>query len=77
VEPEKLNNAVNARIEQLLSSGPEALSWCKQLLHNVPSIPEPEVGKYTAEVIARLRMGVEGQEGMKAFFEKRKPKWVE
>jgi methylglutaconyl-CoA hydratase len=38
-------------------------------------IPEPEVGKYTAEVIARLRMGDEGQEGMKAFFEKRKPKW--
>ncbi|HBZ02085.1 MAG TPA: enoyl-CoA hydratase, partial [candidate division Zixibacteria bacterium] len=48
VEPEKLNNAVNTRIDQLLSSGPEALDWCKQLLHNVPSIPEPEVGKYTA-----------------------------
>jgi methylglutaconyl-CoA hydratase len=77
VEPEKLNNAVNTRIDQLLSSGPEALDWCKQLLHNVPSIPEPEVGKYTAEVIARLRMGAEGQEGMKAFFEKRKPKWAE
>ena len=77
IAPEKLNNAVNARIDQLLSSGPEALSWCKQLLHNVPSIPEPEVGSYTAEVIARLRMGAEGQEGMKAFFEKRKPKWVE
>jgi methylglutaconyl-CoA hydratase len=77
VPPEKLNNAVNSRIDQLLSSGPEALAWCKQLLHNVPNIPEQEVGKYTAEVIARLRMGNEGQEGMKAFFEKRKPKWVE
>ena len=76
VPQEKLNNAVNSRIEQLLSSGPEALRWCKELLDKAPNIPEPEVGKYTAEVIARLRMSEEGQEGMKAFFEKRKPKWV-
>jgi methylglutaconyl-CoA hydratase len=77
VPPEKLNNAVNSRINQLLSSGPEALAYCKELLQIVPSMTEPEVGKYTAEVIARLRMGDEGQEGMKAFFDKRKPKWVE
>jgi methylglutaconyl-CoA hydratase len=74
---EKLNIAVNARIEQLLSSGPKALAWCKELLTKTPAIPEPEVGKYTAEIIARLRMDDEGQEGMKAFFEKRKPKWME
>ncbi len=77
VAPEKLNNAVNARVEQLLSSGPKALAMCKELLERTPDIPESEVGKYTAEVIARLRMGDEGQEGMKAFFEKRKPKWAE
>jgi methylglutaconyl-CoA hydratase len=75
VPPEKLNNAVNSRVEQLLSSGPHALTMCKELLQKAPEIPEPEVGAYTAEVIARLRMGDEGQEGMKAFFEKRKPKW--
>jgi methylglutaconyl-CoA hydratase len=40
-------------------------------------MPEPQVGDYTAEVIAKLRMGDEGQEGMKAFFEKRKPNWYE
>ncbi|OGC93342.1 MAG: hypothetical protein A2W25_04890 [candidate division Zixibacteria bacterium RBG_16_53_22] len=77
VPQEKLNNAVNSRIEQLLSSGPNALAMCKELLEKAPEMPEPEVGKYTAEVIARLRMGDEGQEGMKAFFEKRKPKWAE
>ena len=74
---DKLDDAVNARIEQLVSSGPQALAMCKELLEKAPNIPEPEVGKYTAEVIARLRMGDEGQEGMKAFFEKRKPKWAE
>jgi len=77
VPHEKLDEAVNARIEQLVSSGPQALAMCKELLEKAPNIPEPEVGKYTAEVIARLRMGDEGQEGMKAFFEKRKPKWAE
>ncbi len=72
---DKLDEAVAARVNQLLSSGPKALEWCKQLLANTPNIPEPEVGRYTAEIIAKLRMGEEGQEGMKAFFEKRKPKW--
>ncbi len=77
VSPDKLDEAIETRIKQLISSGPEALAWCKQLLDKAPTIPEPEVGKYTAEVIARLRMGHEGQEGMKAFFERRKPKWAE
>jgi methylglutaconyl-CoA hydratase len=73
----ELDEVVDSRIEQLISSGPEALKRCKELLEKAPLIPEPDVGKYTAEVIARLRMGEEGQEGMKAFFEKRKPRWAE
>ena len=73
----ELDAAVERRVKQLLSSGPKALAWCKQLLQNVPSMPEKEAGEYTAEVIAKLRMGDEGQEGMKAFFEKRKPNWYE
>ena len=77
VSEHELDAAVERRIKQLLSSGPQALAWCKQLLKNVPSMPEKEAGKYTAEVIAKLRMGNEGQEGMKAFFEKRKPNWYE
>jgi hypothetical protein len=74
---EKLDEAVEQRVKQLISSGPNALAWCKQLLQNAPAMPEPQVGDYTAEVIAKLRMGDEGQEGMKAFFEKRKPDWYD
>jgi methylglutaconyl-CoA hydratase len=33
--------------------------------------------EYTARVIAELRQSPEGQEGMDAFLNKRKPKWVE
>jgi len=58
-----------------LSSGPEAIARCKELLRNVPLMTYDEVKKYTAEVIARIRISEEGQEGMAAFLEKRKPKW--
>lgn len=73
----KLDEAIEQLIKQLISSGPKALAWCKQLLAKVPPMSEQEAGAYTAEVITRLRMSDEGQEGMKAFFEKRKPKWCE
>lgn len=36
-----------------------------------------EIKEYTARCIAELRSGDEAQEGMTAFFEKRKPKWAE
>lgn len=77
VPDNELDKAVDERVKQLLSSGPEALAWCKQLLLNVPKMSGEEVVKYTAKVITKLRMSDEGQEGMKAFFEKRKPKWCE
>ena len=32
---------------------------------------------YTADMIASMRISDEGQEGMNAFLEKRKPKWTE
>jgi len=77
VPHEKLDDAVDELLHQLITSGPNALKWCKELLDKTLSIPEPEVGEYTAEVIAKLRMSDEGQEGMKAFFEKRKPNWCD
>jgi methylglutaconyl-CoA hydratase len=72
---EDLDDAVEKRVGQLLTSGPEALKTCKELLHRVPLMDFPEARDYTAEVIARLRISTEGQEGMAAFLEKRKPDW--
>jgi methylglutaconyl-CoA hydratase len=34
-----------------------------------------DVQRYTVERIADLRVSPEGQEGMRAFLEKRKPDW--
>lgn len=73
---EKLDEAVAEMVNQLLSSGPRALTACKELLQKVPGLDFEEAKSYTADMIARLRVGDEAQEGMKAFLEKRKPKWV-
>lgn len=71
----ELDGEIEKLVKQLISSGPNALAWCKQLLDKVPPMNQKDYGRYTAEVITKLRMSDEGQEGMKAFFEKRKPDW--
>ncbi len=74
---EELDAAVNVLVKQLISSGPEAITKCKELLRKVAAMPFDEAKKYTAEVIAQLRISEEGQEGMAAFLDKRRPKWTE
>ncbi len=75
VPPGDLDQAVAETVEKLLSSGPRALATCKELLERLPEISLEEAKGFTARVIANLRMGEEGQEGMNAFLEKRKPAW--
>jgi len=72
----KLDEEVNALLEQFLSSGPEAIDAAKRLVRDVPSMTREDYIKYTANMIAELRTSEEGQEGTKAFLEKRKPGWV-
>jgi methylglutaconyl-CoA hydratase len=38
-------------------------------------IRERRAGEETAQIAARLRSGEEGQEGLRAFLEKREPGW--
>lgn len=73
----ELDAAVDAKIGMILTGGPHALAVSKELIREIAERSLEENGPYTAEVISRLRMGAEGQEGMNAFLEKRKPRWVE
>ena len=73
---EDLDRAVQERVSQLLTSGPKALNTCKEILRKIPGMSFEEAKAYTAEVIASLRVSPEGQEGMSAFLEKRKPRWA-
>ena len=72
---DRLDSAVDRWKSQFLNNGPEALSVCKQLLEKIPSMSLDEAMEYTADGIAKLRISKEGQEGMNAFLEKRKPSW--
>lgn len=73
---EGLEAATDERVEELLRNGPEAMSGVKSLLNRLGSRPDgEEIREMTAELIARHRTSSEGQEGMRAFFEKRKPSW--
>ena len=72
----KLEERIEELIEKFLASGPEAIASCKELILNVPHMSLEDVKEYTALMIASLRISDEGQEGMSAFLEKRKPRWA-
>lgn len=59
----------------LKANGPAALAEAKRILSEVGGVHWDEVQAKTAERIARVRVSPEGQEGLKAFLEKRSPEW--
>lgn len=63
-------------IAELQQVSPNALKACKQLIAKVESGEvTTDSGPYTAAVLAGLVASGEGQEGLRAFLEKRKPDW--
>lgn len=76
VDDDQLDAEVDDLIRSVLTSGPEAVAMAKRLVSEVPGMTPEQFKPYTAEMIARLRVSDEGQEGMDAFLNKRKPKWV-
>lgn len=77
VPGEKLAETVEELVRLLLTSGPQALANCKELIFQVSRMSLEEVKEFTARMIANLRISEEGQEGMASFLEKRKPNWSE
>ena len=75
VDDAQLDGAVKELIQSILTSGPNAVAMAKKLINEVPPMTPEQFRPFTAEMIARLRVSEEGQEGMAAFLAKRKPKW--
>jgi methylglutaconyl-CoA hydratase len=67
----ELDAAVTRIVDELLAAGPEAIRTAKRL---VLDRPEPLA---TERRIAERRTSEEGQEGLRAFLEKRPPAWRE
>lgn len=74
---DELENYVFSVIDLLRTSGPKAMTHCKNLIFNISNKETLEQAlESTARMIAEIRASEEGQEGMAAFLEKRKPKWT-
>ena len=65
-----LDAAVNHVVGELLSAAPDAVRSAKRLTRERPR--EPETARWSAE----RRVSDEGQEGLRAFLEKRAPAWT-
>jgi methylglutaconyl-CoA hydratase len=77
VVPEsELDAAIDRRISELLSSAPNAVAAAKALIRDVAGESPKDVIGLTTSRIAAHRVSPEGQEGMRAFLQKRKPDWV-
>lgn len=60
---------------RLCRNGPQAMKETKRLLAAIEQQPGHQHEEITVETIARVRVGLEAQEGMQAFFDKRPPNW--
>ena len=77
VVPERdLDATVTTYVSELLTAAPGAIATVKELLRKVWGRPVQDTIGLTADTIAARRVSEEGQEGMKAFLEKRKPNWT-
>jgi methylglutaconyl-CoA hydratase len=75
--PDELDATVNGILGEIVQGAPAAQAAAKAMLRQAAGAPiGPELIGQTAERIAALRVSAEGQEGMAAFFEKRKPAWL-
>ncbi|MFP5492144.1 MAG: enoyl-CoA hydratase-related protein [Bacteriovoracia bacterium] len=71
---EKLDETIEAVKKSFLTAGPLAAREAKSLIFKVRV--SHEVEDETCHRISRIRIGAEGQEGMRALLEKDKPQWV-
>jgi len=76
----ELNSRTEALLKNMLECGPNAMAAAKRLVLDL-SWPErraqqPDCLKYVAKMLAELRIAPEGQDGVRAFLEKRKPGWL-
>jgi methylglutaconyl-CoA hydratase len=76
VEKDQLDNEINKLVEALLANNPAATVAAKQLIFEVAGCEiDDELIAFTCERIADIRVSADGQEGLSAFLEKRKPAW--
>lgn len=79
--PAELDSALGRLLENIVQCGPHAMSTAKRLVLDLSWHERrarlPDHLEYVARTLADLRVSEEGQEGVRAFLEKRKPAWLQ
>jgi methylglutaconyl-CoA hydratase len=76
VPPAQLDVTVDGYVRDLLTSAPGAIAGAKRLIAAVAGRAPADVAALTASTIADQRVSPEGQDGMRAFLEKRPAGWL-
>ncbi|HUR34890.1 MAG TPA: enoyl-CoA hydratase-related protein [Vicinamibacterales bacterium] len=76
VPPDRLDDAVGAACQEALAAGPQAVAAAKRLIEDAWTAESADdAQRLTAAALAERRGSAEGQEGLRAFLQKRKPDW--
>jgi methylglutaconyl-CoA hydratase len=70
-----LDRRIGELLEALRLTGPTAARTAKALLRELRSLPAADAAALTVRRIAEQRTSAEGQEGLTAFLERRRPRW--
>src|SRR5262249_3211618 len=70
-----LDATVDRYVAELLTAGPEAVAAAKALIPEVAPLRSSDAANLTARAIAGRGVSKEGQDGLRAFLEKRSPSW--
>ena len=73
--PPQLEERVTAYVRAFLDAAPGAIAAAKALIRQVSDRSVSDAMPLAAQAIADRRVSAEGQEGLRAFLEKRKPSW--
>lgn len=76
VRPEELDAKVDERVQALLQGAPQAQGRIKTLLELWGDSGWEEYRSGMPRTLAEVRSGDEARDGLAAFFEKRKPRWI-
>ena len=76
VRPDALDDVLRQRLDELALGAASSHRATKALLAQLAPLPDAAERRLTADAIARQRVGNDGQEGLRAFLEKRPPSWI-